>query len=69
MGKVFSWSEAFNRHKRRGRDPSDAAYRADTAEQRWQRCPSTHCERSQECRSPSDCSGTGRSAKEKANGK
>lgn len=22
---------------------------------RWQRCPSTHCERSQECRAPHDC--------------
>jgi len=26
----------------------------------WERCPSTHCERAQECRSPHECSGTGR---------
>lgn len=26
----------------------------------WKRCPSTHCERTQECRNPGDCSGTGR---------
>lgn len=25
----------------------------------WTRCPSTHCERSEECRSPHECSGTG----------
>lgn len=25
----------------------------------WTQCPSTHCERSQECRSPNECSGTG----------
>jgi len=24
----------------------------------WKRCPSTHCERAQECRSPNECSGT-----------
>ncbi len=32
----------------------------------WQRCPSTHCERSQECRSPSECSGTGRGIAKRA---
>ena len=26
----------------------------------WQRCQSTHCERAEECRSPSDCNRTGR---------
>ena len=26
----------------------------------WELCPSTHCERAQECRSPSECSGTGK---------
>lgn len=26
----------------------------------WRRCPSTHCERSQECRTPHECSGAGR---------
>lgn len=25
----------------------------------WARCPSTHCERRQECASPHECSGTG----------
>lgn len=28
--------------------------------ERWRICPSTHCERSQECRSPNECSGTGK---------
>ena len=23
---------------------------------RWKRCPSTHCERAEECRSPNECS-------------
>lgn len=27
---------------------------------RWCVCPSTHCERHQECRSPHECSGTGK---------
>jgi hypothetical protein len=26
----------------------------------WMRCPSTHCERHQECRTPHECAGTGR---------
>jgi hypothetical protein len=25
----------------------------------WKRCPSTHCERAQECRSPSECAAVG----------
>ena len=25
----------------------------------WERCPSTHCERAQECRSPNECAGSG----------
>lgn len=28
--------------------------------ERWRICPSTHCERWQECRSPHECSGTGK---------
>jgi hypothetical protein len=27
---------------------------------RWRICPSTHCLRSQECRSPHECCGTGK---------
>lgn len=54
------WGTVFNRYKKRGCDPSDAAYRADQWEKRrqpdrWKGCPSTHCERSGECRSPNDC--------------
>jgi len=26
--------------------------------ERWRNCPSTHCERAQECRSPHECSGS-----------
>ena len=32
---------------------------AELGKQPWQRCPSTHCERSQECRSPHECSASG----------
>ena len=32
---------------------------AELGKQPWQRCPSTHCERSQECRSPHECSAVG----------
>lgn len=28
--------------------------------ERWRKCPSTHCERAQECRSPRECSSTGK---------
>jgi hypothetical protein len=28
--------------------------------ERWKICPSTHCLRWQECRSPHECSGTGK---------
>jgi hypothetical protein len=35
------------------------------ASDNWTRCPSTHCERAQECRNPSECSGTGRAKRER----
>lgn len=56
MGKT--WGDVFNFHKRQGHDPSSAAVKADEWQKRqpWARCPSTHCERSQECRSPNECS-------------
>lgn len=55
-----TWAAVFNRHKSRGCDPSDAAFRADQWEKRrhpgrWANCPSTHCERRQECASPNEC--------------
>lgn len=58
---IMTWSVVFNRYCERGCDKSDAAYRADQWEKRqvqkrWQHCCSTHCERSEECRSPNDCS-------------
>ncbi len=28
--------------------------------ERWQICPNTHCERSQECRFPHECCGPGK---------
>lgn len=54
-----TWGDVFNFYKRQGHDPSSAAVKADEWENRqpWANCPSTHCERSQECRSPSECSG------------
>lgn len=55
------WGSVFNHYKAKGCDPSDAAHRADQWEKRqdgarWSRCPSTHCERRQECSSPNECS-------------
>jgi hypothetical protein len=61
MENTVTWDTIFNRYKSLGIDPSDAAYRADQWEKRqhqdrWANCPSTHCERWHECRSPYDCS-------------
>ena len=55
-----SWGAIFNRLKANGHDPSSAAYMADQWEKRqhsgrWKHCPSTHCERREECASPHDC--------------
>lgn len=60
---MSEWSAVFNHHRHKGRDHSDAAYRADQWEKRqsrgrWRRCPSTHCERRGECASPHECSAT-----------
>jgi hypothetical protein len=38
----------------RGGGSEESAYKH--LPDRWSRCPSTHCERAQECRSPSECS-------------
>lgn len=37
----------------------ESAIRAHIATPPWARCPSTHCERRQECASPHECSGSG----------
>lgn len=55
-----SWGAIYNRHLKRGEDHGSAAYAADQWEKRkhlvrWRYCSSTHCERSNECRSPHDC--------------
>lgn len=59
---MSTWGTVYNRYLRKGHDHGDAAYRADQWEKRqcldrWKDCPSTHCERSHECRSPHECSG------------
>lgn len=56
-----TWGTVFNRYLARGHDHASAAHEADQWEKRtdatrWHRCPSTHCERTQECRSPHECS-------------
>jgi hypothetical protein len=63
-----TWGAVFIRYKARGCDPSDAAFRADQWEKRqdntrWARCPSTHCERAQECHTPNECGAEGRIAR------
>ena len=55
-----TWGTVFSHYKAKGCDPSDAAYHADQWEKRqhsdrWKHCCSTHCERSEECRSPHEC--------------
>ena len=57
----MTWGTIFNHYKRKGHDPADAAYRADQWQKRqdtgrWRNCPSTHCERREECCSPNECS-------------
>lgn len=56
----MTWGAVFNRYIAKGHDHSSAAYMADQWEKRqrpnrWKDCPSTHCERSGECRSPHEC--------------
>jgi hypothetical protein len=56
----MTWGAIYNRYVKRGHDHADAAFRADQWEKRqqpdrWRRCPSTHCERRQECASPHEC--------------
>jgi hypothetical protein len=58
---MSAWGVIFNRYKQRGHDPASAAYMADQWEKRqhpdrWKNCPSTHCERRQECSSKNECS-------------
>ena len=60
MENSVTWGLVFARHVRRGEDYSSAAYAADQWEKRqdpcrWANCPSTHCERRQECASPNEC--------------
>lgn len=60
--KKKSWSEIYWNYRRKGEDNSSAALRADeyvSRDQPWHYCPSTHCERCEECRSPNECCGTG----------
>lgn len=54
---IGPWASTFNRKLRQGHDHGSAAFSADRAERRAaQACPSTHCNRSEECRSPHECS-------------
>lgn len=60
MPKLASWGDVYRRYLGRGYDHGAAAYYADQNEKRkyskrWKHCPSTHCERSHECRSPNEC--------------
>lgn len=58
---MSTWSTVYRRHLQRGEDHGYAAFAADQWEKRqksrrWKMCPSTHCERRQECTSPHECS-------------
>ena len=62
----MTWGTIYQKYVRRGHDHADAAFRADQWEKRqdvdrWRRCPSTHCERRQECASPHECCATKKS--------
>ena len=55
-----TWGAVYRRRLSKGEDHGSAAFAADQWEKRqranrWKNCPSTHCERSQECRSPHEC--------------
>jgi hypothetical protein len=57
----MTWGTIYSRYLARGHDHGSAAFNADQWEKRqhrsrWKHCPSTHCERRQECASPHDCS-------------
>jgi hypothetical protein len=57
---MATWGTVYQRYCDRGEDRSAAAWMADQWEKRqssgvWGDCPSTHCERRQECGSPHDC--------------
>ena len=57
----MTWGAVYNRYLSRGHDHGSAAYLADQwqkrqRQDRWRDCPSTHCERRQECSSPHECS-------------
>lgn len=59
----MTWADIFWKYVRRGEDRSAAAMMADGWEKRqknWKRCPSTHCERRQECASPNGCTVEGK---------
>lgn len=60
----MTWSDIFWKYVRRGEDRCAAAFMADNWERRqkpnWARCPSTHCERRQECASPNGCTVEGK---------
>jgi len=56
-----AWGAVFRHYRRKGHDHGSAAYLADQwqkrqRQDRWRDCPSTHCERRQECSSPHECS-------------
>jgi hypothetical protein len=56
----MSWGTVYSRYVSKGHDHGSAAYAADQwekrqARDRFRHCSSTHCERSEECRSPHDC--------------
>ena len=58
---VRTWGDIYNRWLVKGHDHGSAAEKADAWERRVlsgnRSCTSTHCERRQECASPSECSG------------
>lgn len=56
----MTWGAVFNHYRQKGHDSSSAAFQADQWEKRkypnrWSECPSTHCERRQECSSKFEC--------------
>lgn len=66
----MKWGAVYNFYLSRGHDHGSAAYQADQWEKRqrhdrWRRCPSTHCERRQECASPHECCASMKALKEK----
>lgn len=60
MSIDFTWTTAFNAHRKAGQNIHESMFFASQwvkrqYADRWKHCSSTHCERTGECCSPHEC--------------